>query len=235
MPAPRGQLNGARMLAGHHEKIDGLQHLDKVIDIDQSPIGRTPRSESRRPIPAAFTQIRDWFAQPPRKRSRAVTSPGRFSFNVKGGRCEACTGRWRAQDRNALPARRLCDVRRVPRRALQPRNARSEVQGQEHRRRARHDSGRRGRVLQGGAADPREDGDAGRSRPRLCESRASRRRRCRGGEAQRVKLAKELSRRATGQHAVYPRRADDGPAFRGCPQTARSAPRAGGARAIRWW
>jgi excinuclease ABC subunit A len=83
-------LNGARMLAGHHEKIEGLQYLDKVIDIDQSPIGRTPRSNPAT-YTGAFTQIRDWFAGLPEAQARGY-KPGRFSFNVKGGRCEACTG-----------------------------------------------------------------------------------------------------------------------------------------------
>ena len=84
------QLNGARILAGHHEKIEGLQHLDKVIDIDQSPIGRTPRSNPAT-YTGAFTQIRDWFAGLPESQARGY-KPGRFSFNVKGGRCEACQG-----------------------------------------------------------------------------------------------------------------------------------------------
>jgi excinuclease ABC subunit A len=84
------QLNGARMLAGHHETIEGLQHLDKVIDIDQSPIGRTPRSNPAT-YTGAFTAIRDWFAGLPEAQARGY-KPGRFSFNVKGGRCEACQG-----------------------------------------------------------------------------------------------------------------------------------------------
>ncbi|MFT3977498.1 MAG: excinuclease ABC subunit UvrA [Sphingomonas bacterium] len=84
------QLNGARILAGRHEKISGLQHLDKVIDIDQSPIGRTPRSNPAT-YTGAFTLIRDWFAGLPESQARGY-KPGRFSFNVKGGRCEACQG-----------------------------------------------------------------------------------------------------------------------------------------------
>jgi excinuclease ABC subunit A len=84
------QLNGARMLAGHHETIEGLQFLDKVIDIDQSPIGRTPRSNPAT-YTGAFTAIRDWFAGLPEAQARGY-KPGRFSFNVKGGRCEACQG-----------------------------------------------------------------------------------------------------------------------------------------------
>ncbi len=83
-------LNGARVLAGAHEKIEGLKHLDKVIDIDQSPIGRTPRSNPAT-YTGAFTQIRDWFAGLPEAQARGY-KPGRFSFNVKGGRCEACSG-----------------------------------------------------------------------------------------------------------------------------------------------
>jgi excinuclease ABC subunit A len=83
-------LNGARMVCGPCEKITGLEHLDKVIDIDQSPIGRTPRSNPAT-YTGAFTQIRDWFAGLPESQARGY-KPGRFSFNVKGGRCEACTG-----------------------------------------------------------------------------------------------------------------------------------------------
>jgi excinuclease ABC subunit A len=83
-------LNGARILAGKYEKITGLEQLDKVIDIDQSPIGRTPRSNPAT-YTGAFTQIRDWFAGLPESQARGY-KPGRFSFNVKGGRCEACTG-----------------------------------------------------------------------------------------------------------------------------------------------
>jgi len=84
------ELNGARILAGKHDKVTGLNHLDKVIDIDQSPIGRTPRSNPAT-YTGAFTQIRDWFAGLPESLARGY-KPGRFSFNVKGGRCEACQG-----------------------------------------------------------------------------------------------------------------------------------------------
>jgi len=83
-------LNGARILAGKHDKITGLENLDKVIDIDQSPIGRTPRSNPAT-YTGAFTNIRDWFANLPEALARGY-KPGRFSFNVKGGRCEACQG-----------------------------------------------------------------------------------------------------------------------------------------------
>lgn len=83
-------LNGARIVAGKHDSLEGLEYLDKVIDIDQSPIGRTPRSNPAT-YTGAFTAIRDWFAVLPEARARGY-KPGRFSFNVKGGRCEACQG-----------------------------------------------------------------------------------------------------------------------------------------------
>jgi len=82
--------DGFRRSAAPHAHIEGLELLDKIIDIDQSPIGRTPRSN-----PATYTDlfapIRDWFAELPESRARGYKA-GRFSFNVKGGRCEACQG-----------------------------------------------------------------------------------------------------------------------------------------------
>jgi len=84
------ELNGARIVAGAHDKVTGLEYCDKVIEIDQSPIGRTPRSNPAT-YTGAFTQIRDWFAGLPESQARGY-KPGRFSFNVKGGRCEACQG-----------------------------------------------------------------------------------------------------------------------------------------------
>ncbi|RPF70684.1 excinuclease ABC subunit UvrA [Aurantiacibacter spongiae] len=84
------QLNGARVVSGAHDKVTGLEYCDKVIEIDQSPIGRTPRSNPAT-YTGAFTQIRDWFAGLPEAQARGY-KPGRFSFNVKGGRCEACQG-----------------------------------------------------------------------------------------------------------------------------------------------
>ncbi len=84
------RLNGARQTPAPCETIKGLEHLDKVIDIDQRPIGRTPRSNPAT-YTGAFTPIRDWFAGLPESKTRGY-KPGRFSFNVKGGRCEACSG-----------------------------------------------------------------------------------------------------------------------------------------------
>ncbi|MFZ2587686.1 MAG: excinuclease ABC subunit UvrA [Alphaproteobacteria bacterium] len=84
------RLNGGREMPAPHTRIGGLEHIDKLVNIDQSPIGRTPRSN-----PATYTglygPIRDWFAGLPEAKARAY-GPGRFSFNVKGGRCEACEG-----------------------------------------------------------------------------------------------------------------------------------------------
>jgi len=83
-------LMNAREHPGPHDRVEGLKHLDKIIDIDQSPIGRTPRSNPAT-YTGAFTPIREWFAGLPEAKARGY-GPGRFSFNVKGGRCEACQG-----------------------------------------------------------------------------------------------------------------------------------------------
>ena len=84
------RIMGSREHPADHDRVEGLEFLDKVIDIDQSPIGRTPRSNPAT-YTGAFTPIRDWFAGLPEAKARGY-QPGRFSFNVKGGRCEACQG-----------------------------------------------------------------------------------------------------------------------------------------------
>ncbi|MFN8830105.1 MAG: excinuclease ABC subunit UvrA [Labrys sp. (in: a-proteobacteria)] len=84
------RLNGAAENPSPHDRLEGLEHIDKVIDIDQSPIGRTPRSNPAT-YTGSFTPIREWFAGLPDAKARGY-QPGRFSFNVKGGRCEACQG-----------------------------------------------------------------------------------------------------------------------------------------------
>ncbi|MEC7243169.1 MAG: excinuclease ABC subunit UvrA, partial [Pseudomonadota bacterium] len=84
------RLHKSREIPAPHNQIEGIELLDKVVDIDQSPIGRTPRSNPAT-YTGAFTPIREWFAGLPEAKSRGYT-PGRFSFNVKGGRCEACQG-----------------------------------------------------------------------------------------------------------------------------------------------
>jgi excinuclease ABC subunit A len=83
-------VNGTREEAGKHDRINGLSYIDKVIDIDQSPIGRTPRSNPAT-YTGMFTHIRNLFAEMPEAKVRGY-QPGRFSFNVKGGRCEHCSG-----------------------------------------------------------------------------------------------------------------------------------------------
>ena len=83
-------MNGTRLTVGAHDRIEGLENIDKVIDIDQSPIGRTPRSNPAT-YTGVFSHIRDWFAGLPEAKLRGYKA-GRFSFNVKGGRCEACQG-----------------------------------------------------------------------------------------------------------------------------------------------
>ena len=89
-PAVARRLNRARAHPGEHDAIEGIEHLDKAVEIDQSPIGRTPRSNPAT-YTGAFTPIRDWFAGLPESRVRGY-KPGRYSFNVKGGRCEECQG-----------------------------------------------------------------------------------------------------------------------------------------------
>ena len=90
VPALNKVLSGSRKPSGQYTSIKGFENIDKIIDIDQSPIGRTPRSNPAT-YTGLFTYIRDWFANLPQSKARGYT-PGRFSFNVKGGRCEACEG-----------------------------------------------------------------------------------------------------------------------------------------------
>ena len=104
-----GKLNRAKIRPGSFKRMDGLENLDKVIAIDQSPIGRTPRSNPAT-YTGIFTDIRDLFANTNDAKMKGYSS-GRFSFNVKGGRCEACEG-------DALPARRICSLRGLQRTAL---------------------------------------------------------------------------------------------------------------------
>ncbi|NLA65900.1 MAG: excinuclease ABC subunit UvrA, partial [Leucobacter sp.] len=118
------QLNGARLVAGKHTRVTGLEHLDKVVHVDQAPIGRTPRSN-----PATYTgvfdKIRNLFAETPEAKTRGYLA-GRFSFNVKGGRCEACAGDGTLKiEMNFLPdvyvACEVCGGKRYNRETLQVR------------------------------------------------------------------------------------------------------------------
>jgi excinuclease ABC subunit A len=189
------QLNGARILAGKHDKVTGLQHLDKVIDIDQSPIGRTPRSNPAT-YTGAFTQIRDWFAGLPESLARGY-KPGRFSFNVKGGRCEACQGDGVLKiEMHFLPDVYVtCDVchgARYNRETL-------EVKFKGHSIADVLDMTVEDAASFFAAVPPIRDKmamlvEVGLGYIKVGQQATT----LSGGEAQRVKLAKELSRRATG-------------------------------------
>ncbi|TZG26256.1 excinuclease ABC subunit UvrA [Sphingomonas montanisoli] len=188
-------LNGARVIAGAHEKVSGLQHCDKVIDIDQSPIGRTPRSNPAT-YTGAFTQIRDWFAGLPESQARGY-KPGRFSFNVKGGRCEACQGDGVLKiEMHFLPDVYVtCDVchgARYNRETL-------EVKFKDKSIADVLDMTVEDAVEFFKAVPPIRDkmamlAEVGLGYVKVGQQATT----LSGGEAQRVKLAKELSRRATG-------------------------------------
>lgn len=190
------QLNGARMLAGRHEKLTGLQYLDKVIDIDQSPIGRTPRSNPAT-YTGAFTAIRDWFAGLPESGARGY-KPGRFSFNVKGGRCEACKGDGLIKiEMHFLPDVYVtCDVchgQRYNRETLEVKfKGKSIADVLDMNVEDAHEFFKAVPPIRDKMAMLEEVGlgyvKVGQQATTLS-----------GGEAQRVKLSKELSRRATGQ------------------------------------
>ncbi|WP_425230695.1 excinuclease ABC subunit UvrA [Sphingomonas sp.] len=190
------QLNGARILAGKHDKVTGLQHLDKVIDIDQSPIGRTPRSNPAT-YTGAFTCIRDWFAGLPESAARGY-KPGRFSFNVKGGRCEACQGDGVLKiEMHFLPDVYVtCDVchgARYNRETLEVKFKGLSIADV-------LDMTVEDAVAFFKAVPPIRDkmamlAEVGLGYVKVGQQATT----LSGGEAQRVKLAKELARRATGQ------------------------------------
>jgi len=190
------QLNGARIQAGRHEKLTGLHYLDKVIDIDQSPIGRTPRSNPAT-YTGAFTCIRDWFAGLPEAQARGY-KPGRFSFNVKGGRCEACKGDGLLKiEMHFLPDVYVtCDVchgARYNRETLEVKfKGKSIADVLDMTVEDAHEFFKAVPPIRDKMAMLEEVGlgyvKVGQQATTLS-----------GGEAQRVKLAKELSRRATGQ------------------------------------
>ena len=145
------KLTQAREHPAPHDRIEGLEFLDKVIDIDQSPIGRTPRSNPAT-YTGAFTPIRDWFTELPESKARGY-APGPLQLQRQGRALRGLPGRRRHPDRDALPARRLCPMRCLQGQALQPRNAGSEIPRPFDRRCAGHDGGGRRRTVQGGAVD----------------------------------------------------------------------------------
>lgn len=190
------KLNNALEHPAQHERIDGLEHLDKVIDIDQSPIGRTPRSNPATYV-GAFTPIREWFAGLPEAKARGYQA-GRFSFNVKGGRCEACSGDGVIKiEMHFLPDVYVtCDVckgKRYDRETLEVKYREKSIAD----------------VLDMTVEEARE---LFKAVPSIREKMQTLARvgldyvhvgqqatTLSGGEAQRVKLSKELSKRATGR------------------------------------
>jgi excinuclease ABC subunit A len=189
-------LNGARVIAGAHDKVTGLENCDKVIDIDQSPIGRTPRSNPAT-YTGAFTNIRDWFAQLPESAARGY-KPGRFSFNVKGGRCETCSGDGLIKiEMHFLPdvyvTCEQCNGKRYNRETL-------EVKWKGLSIADVLDMTVEDAVEVFKAVPPIRDKmamlyEVGLGYVKVGQQATT----LSGGEAQRVKLAKELSRRSTGQ------------------------------------
>ena len=218
------RLNGANEAPAPFDRIEGLEHLDKVIDIDQSPIGRTPRSNPAT-YTGAFTPIREWFAGLPESKARGY-EPGRFSFNVKGGRCEACQGDGVIKiEMHFLPDVYVtCDVckgKRYNRETL-------EVQF-------------KGKSIADVLDMTVEEAlNFFKAVPRVREPLALLHRvgldyihvgqqatTLSGGEAQRVKLAKELSKARHRPHALHFGRAHHRPALPRRRKTPRSAARTG--------
>jgi excinuclease ABC subunit A len=196
-PLSATALNGATTLeASAYDSIKGLEHLDKVVDIDQSPIGRTPRSNPAT-YTGLFTPIRELFAGVPESRSRGY-GPGRFSFNVKGGRCEACQGDGLIKvEMHFLPDIYVpCDVcksKRYNRETLEikykGKNIHETLEMTIEEAREFFDAvpalARKLQTLM----------DVGLSYIKLGQSATT----LSGGEAQRVKLSRELSKRDTGK------------------------------------
>jgi excinuclease ABC subunit A len=190
------RLHGAREIPGQHDGLDGIEHLDKVVDIDQSPIGRTPRSNPAT-YTGAFTPIRDWFAGLPEAKARGY-APGRFSFNVKGGRCEACQGDGVIKiEMHFLPDVYVqCDI----------------CKGQRYNRETLEVGYRGKSIAQVLDMTVNEGAEFFKAVPSIRDKLVTLQQvglgyikvgqpatTLSGGEAQRVKLAKELSRRATGK------------------------------------
>jgi len=190
------ELNGARRGAGAYRAIEGTGNLDKVIEINQAPIGRTPRSNPAT-YTGAFTPMREWFANLPESRARGYL-PGRFSFNVKGGRCEACQGDGLIKiEMHFLPDIYVqCDV----------------CMGKRYNRETLEITFRDHSIADILSMTVDEAADAFKAVPAIRDKLVMLQRvglgyiqvgqpatTLSGGEAQRVKLAKELSRRATGR------------------------------------
>jgi excinuclease ABC subunit A len=189
------KLTGAREHAAPHERIDGIEYIDKIVDIDQSPIGRTPRSNPAT-YTGAFGPIRDWFTNLPEAKARGYKA-GRFSFNVKGGRCEACQGDGVIKiEMHFLPDVYVqCDV----------------CKGKRYNRETLEITYRDKSIADVLDMTCEEAADFFKAVPAIRDKMETLKRvglgyihlgqqatTLSGGEAQRVKLAKELARRATG-------------------------------------
>lgn len=189
-------LNNSRVIPGTYENIKGLEYLDKIIEIDQSPIGRTPRSNPAT-YTGAFTPIREWYANLPEAKARGY-APGRFSFNVKGGRCEACQGDGVIKiEMHFLPDVYVeCDV----------------CEGKRYNRETLEVQFKNKSVADVLAMTVEEGAEFFSAVPSIRDKLATLNRvglgyvqigqqatTLSGGEAQRVKLAKELAKRATGR------------------------------------
>ncbi len=190
------RLMGAREHPGAFDRIEGAEHLDKIVDIDQSPIGRTPRSNPAT-YTGAFTPIRDWFSGLPEAKARGY-GPGRFSFNVKGGRCEACQGDGviKIEMHFLADVYVQCDV----------------CKGKRYNRETLEITFKGKSIAEVLDMTVEEGAEFFRAVPAIRDKMTTLERvglgyihigqaatTLSGGEAQRVKLAKELSRRATGR------------------------------------
>ena len=218
------KLNNASEGAAPHDRIEGLEHIDKIIDIDQSPIGRTPRSNPAT-YTGAFTPIREWFAGLPEAKARGY-EPGRFSFNVKGGRCEACQGDGVIKiEMHFLPDVYVtCDT----------------CKGKRYNRETLEVLFKGKSIADVLDMTVEEAAEFFKAVPRVRETFKTLHRvgldyihvgqqatTLSGGEAQRVKLAKELSKRATGRTLYILDEPTTGLHFHDVAETAGSAARAG--------
>ena len=190
------KLNGASSVPAPYESIEGLEHLDKVIDIDQSPIGRTPRSNPAT-YTGAFGPIRDWFANLPESKARGY-KPGRFSFNVKGGRCEACQGDGVIKiEMHFLPdvyvTCEVCHGKRYNRETLEVLYKGKSIADVLDM--TVEDAAKFFSAVPAIASKMETLNRVGLSYIKVGQQATT----LSGGEAQRVKLAKELSKRATGR------------------------------------
>ena len=218
--AVANKLHRAKQRPGAHRRVTGLDQIDKIINIDQSPIGRTPRSNPATYI-GLFDSIRELYSKTQEARARGY-KPGRFSFNVKGGRCEVCRGDGQIKiEMHFLPDVYVpcdqCHGKRYNRETLEVRF--------------------KGKTISDVLEMPVEEAleffthipkikrrlqalhDVGLDYIRLGQPATT----LSGGEAQRVKLASELSQDRHGPHALHPRRAHDGAPLRGRPAAARDA------------